>query len=80
MIDNIKIRYNIDSYTIKNKLVRWLKKNYKDFYKKETNASGLNTYRCQINNIKVFVDTQYVFIYGSLNKFYLGNNIEELDI
>ncbi|GAB3750057.1 phage/plasmid replication domain-containing protein [Spirosoma pomorum] len=78
MIDKIAMRYNVGYDTDIVELARHLKCKYPSHYKEEINAEGIKSYRAEINNLKIYMNVDYIYITGSLNRFYLGNNVQVL--
>lgn len=78
LIDTIKLRFTLESGEQLKELIQWLSKNYSETYEETIKTNGLKTYKCKIRNMNLYANNIYVFITGSIHKFYLGNNFEEM--
>lgn len=77
LIDTVSIRHDLKIIKQRNKLLLLLKNNYAKTFK-NIQCDGHTNYNCTVGNMKLFIDSEYVHITGSLHKFYMGNNVDEM--
>jgi hypothetical protein len=79
LIDTIKIQYSFKCNE-KDLLINWLSSEYSDEFQEIAKPNRVSNYRCDIDNMKLFINTNFLFIVGSIHKFYVGNNVESMNL
>lgn len=74
------LRYDkLNSFEV-GKLAEWMSVQYPATFEERTKLDGSKRYICKIRNLHVSVDFKHVYINGSIPKFYIGNNVENISV